>query len=132
MRLDTTLCRGISTACNMHSLYLHTSSSTWRPNAHVDEGTSAFPQRSAPTRQKRRWANFRHVNGVAVYQEHAEESGEQGAFMVSAVVRASPKACFQVAAGRKHLYRLHLRVQAHVYVCRKAATTRYATSSAVN
>lgn len=54
-------------------------------------------QRPAPTRQKKRWANFRHVNGVAVYQEHAEESGEQGAFMVSAVVRSSPKACFQVA-----------------------------------
>ena len=119
-------------ACNMHCLYLQIPSSAWRPTAHVDEGTSAFPQRSAPTRQKRRWANFRHVNGVAVYQEHAEESGEQGAFMVSAVVRASPKACFQVATGRQQLCWLHLVVQAHVYVCRKVFTTRYATSSAVN
>ncbi len=46
--------------------------------------------------EKRRWANLRHVNGVAVYQEHAEQSGEGGAFMVSAVVRATPKSCFQV------------------------------------
>ena len=46
--------------------------------------------------EKRRWANLRHVNGVAVYQEDAEQSGEGGAFMVSAVVRSTPKACFQV------------------------------------
>ena len=41
---------------------------------------------------------MRHVNGVAVYQEHAEQSGAGGAFMVSAVVRATPKACFKVGA----------------------------------
>ena len=46
--------------------------------------------------EKGRWANLRHVNGVAVYQEHAEQSGEGGAFMVAAVVRATPKACFKV------------------------------------
>lgn len=63
----------------------------------AEENGSGFSQRSAPTKHKRRWANFRHVNGVAVYQEEDEQSGEQGAFMVSAVVRASPKACFQVA-----------------------------------
>lgn len=52
--------------------------------------------------EKRRWANLRHVNGVAVYQEHAEQSGAGGAFMVSAVVRATPKACFKV--GLLHLH----------------------------
>ena len=51
--------------------------------------------------EKRRWANLRHVNGVAVYQEHAEQSGAGGAFMVSAVVRATPKACFKVSAARQ-------------------------------
>lgn len=64
--------------------------------AFTEESAHGFAQRPAAQRQKRRWANFRHVNGVAVYQEEAEQSGEQGAFMVSAIVRASPKACFQV------------------------------------
>ena len=53
--------------------------------------------------EKRRWANLRHVNGVAVYQEHAEQSGEGGAFMVSAVVRATPKSCFQVTQKQYHI-----------------------------
>ena len=61
--------------------------------------------------EKRRWANLRHVNGVAVYQEHAEQSGEGGAFMVSAVVRATPKSCFQVAHKQSHTS------FAIVYVC---------------
>ena len=57
----------------------------------------AFAQRGFGQRgEKSRWANLRHVNGVAVYQEHAEQSGDGGAFMVSAVVRATPKACFKV------------------------------------
>ena len=62
-----------------------------------DAPSSMFAQRmTTPRGEKRRWANLRHVNGVAVYQEHAEQSGEGGAFMVSAVVRSTPKACFTV------------------------------------
>lgn len=58
---------------------------------------SASAQRMSYHRgEKPRWANLRHVNGVAVYQEHAEQSGAGGACMVSAVVRATPKACFKV------------------------------------
>ena len=52
--------------------------------------------------EKRRWANLRHVNGVAVYQEHAEQSDSGGAFMVSAVVRSTPKACFKVSCMATH------------------------------
>lgn len=62
-----------------------------------------FAQRTSTHRgEKRRWASLRHVNGVAVYQEHAEQSGEGGAFMVSAVVRATPKSCFQVTHTQSH------------------------------
>ena len=54
-------------------------------------------RRGCPTpRGKASVGQLRHVNGVAVYQEHAEQSGAGGAFMVSAVVRATPKACFKV------------------------------------
>ncbi|DBA89089.1 hypothetical protein WJX77_009682 [Trebouxia sp. C0004] len=67
----------------------------------IDEQPSMFAQRMSTHRgEKRRWANLRHVNGVAVYQEHAEQSGEGGAFMVSAVVRATPKSCFQALMDR--------------------------------
>lgn len=63
----------------------------------VPPPSNTFAQRITAQRgEKRRWANLRHVNGVAVYQEDAEQSGEGGAFMVSAVVRSTPKACFQV------------------------------------
>jgi type IV pilus biogenesis protein CpaD/CtpE len=71
-----------------------------------------FAQRmSTHPGEKRRWANLRHVNGVAVYQEHAEQSGEGGAFMVSAVVRATPKSCFQVTHKLSHT------LFAVVYMC---------------
>ncbi|KAL3141693.1 hypothetical protein ABBQ32_004380 [Trebouxia sp. C0010 RCD-2024] len=58
-------------------------------------GSASAQTMSSHRGEKRRWANLRHVNGVAVYQEHAEQSGAGGAFMVSAVVRATPKACFK-------------------------------------
>ncbi len=45
---------------------------------------------------KRKWASLRHVNGVAVYQEEAGPHGEGGAFMISAVVRSTPRACAKV------------------------------------
>ena len=65
----------------------------------IQNAISQNPHRQK-TEKKGRWANLRHVNGVAVYQEHAEQSGEGGAFMVSAVVRATPKACFKVECTR--------------------------------
>ncbi|KAK9836134.1 hypothetical protein WJX81_004188 [Elliptochloris bilobata] len=43
---------------------------------------------------KRKWASFRHVNGVAVYQEAEGLEGQGGAIMVSAAVRSTPSAAF--------------------------------------
>eukprot|EP00891_Asterochloris_glomerata_P006240 jgi/Astpho2/6240/fgenesh1_pg.00088_%23_51_t len=54
-----------------------------------DEG----PQVGPIHQPKRKWASLRHVNGVAVYQEEAGPHGEGGAFMISAVVRSTPRAC---------------------------------------
>jgi START domain len=45
---------------------------------------------------KRSWQSIYHVNGVAVYAEDEGEGGEGGAVMASVVVRAPPRACFQV------------------------------------
>ena len=67
-----------------------------RPCADEAPANASAQRVSIHRGEKRRWANLRHVNGVAVYQEHAEQSGAGGAFMVSAVVRATPKACFKV------------------------------------
>lgn len=67
------------------------------PCADETPGSASAQTMSSHRGEKRRWANLRHVNGVAVYQEHAEQSGAGGAFMVSAVVRATPKACFKVS-----------------------------------
>ena len=43
-----------------------------------------------------RWATHRHVNGVAVFREQAEDNGQGGAMMVSTVVRAAPEAVWKV------------------------------------
>ncbi|KAK9823769.1 hypothetical protein WJX72_005371 [[Myrmecia] bisecta] len=58
------------------------------PRPEEDNGVSWQPP-------KRKWANFRHVNGVAVYQEAEGPDGQGGAFMVSAVVRSHPRAAFK-------------------------------------
>ncbi len=47
-------------------------------------------------RSKRSWQSIYHVNGVAVYAEDEGDHGEGGAVMASVVVRAPPRACFQV------------------------------------
>ncbi|KAK9814451.1 hypothetical protein WJX72_006118 [[Myrmecia] bisecta] len=41
------------------------------------------------------WASFRHVNGVAIFQENSNAEGEGGALMVSAVMRAPPATVFR-------------------------------------
>ena len=41
-------------------------------------------------------ASIRHVNGVAVYEEPSSSEQEPGAFMVSAVVRTTPREVFKV------------------------------------
>lgn len=41
-------------------------------------------------------SSVQHVNGLAVYQEARSPTGEQGAFMVSAIVSATPREVFSV------------------------------------
>lgn len=41
-------------------------------------------------------SSVEHVNGVAVYQEGPSPDGKHGAFLVSAVIAASPRAVFEV------------------------------------
>ena len=42
-----------------------------------------------------KWASLRHINGVTVYQE-AGSGDQQGAYMVSAAVCATPREVFSV------------------------------------
>ena len=42
-----------------------------------------------------KWASLRHINGVTVYQE-AGTGEQQGAYMVSAAVCATPREVFSV------------------------------------
>ncbi len=42
-------------------------------------------------------SSVQHVNGLSVYQEGRGPNGEQGAFMVSAVVAATPREVFSVS-----------------------------------
>ena len=42
-------------------------------------------------------SSVQHVNGLSVYQEGRGPNGEQGAFMVSAVVSATPREVFSVS-----------------------------------
>lgn len=79
-----------------HTLFSTSMHQSMGPCAEETPGSASAQTASVQRGEKRRWANLRHVNGVAVYQEHAEQSGAGGAFMVSAVVRATPKACFKV------------------------------------
>ena len=41
-------------------------------------------------------SSVQHVNGLSVYQEGRSPTGEQGAFMVSAIVAATPREVFSV------------------------------------
>lgn len=45
--------------------------------------------------QPRSWRSLFHTNGVTVYEEEEGDDGEGGAFMVSCVVRATPKDTFK-------------------------------------
>ncbi len=74
-----------------------TSSESASGNA-LQNGTinSSEESRNTTNESKRSWQSIYHVNGVAVYAEDEGEQGEGGAVMASVVVRAPPRACFQV------------------------------------
>ena len=63
-------------------------------------------------------SSVQHVNGLSVYQEGRGLDGEQGAFMVSAVVSATPREVFLVCSDTClsfTLYQAGLLVIEHVY-----------------
>ena len=58
-----------------------------------------------------RWASFSHVNGVAVFREDYDETGEGGAMMVSTIIRATPYAAWKVGAHPEPCWRCSLQAQ---------------------
>jgi hypothetical protein len=70
------------------------------PSAHMEEeqkftGTEAEAEQ-IPARRTRAWASVLHINGISVYVEEQDKTGDGGAIMVSAVVHAPPSDVFKV------------------------------------
>lgn len=49
-----------------------------------------------PAKRTRAWASVLHINGISVYVEEQDKTGDGGAIMVSAVVHAPPSDVFKV------------------------------------